>query len=76
MLQFLDLMENIHKHIRGTTMDSPVSVVIAEIVMQEIENLVLPQTKDKIKFCFHYEDDIIPSVQGTKAQQVLRIIKC
>ena len=48
---------NIYKQITGTPMGSPVSVVIAEIVMEEIERKILC-LPNNFMFWYHYVDDI------------------
>ena len=44
----------LYRKISGTPMCSPVSVIIAEIVMQEIEKLVMPLIKKCTLFWYRY----------------------
>ena len=52
-------------------MGSPVSVVIAEIVMQKIEDLIMPCINDSITFWFRYVDDVITCVKNDHSTEVL-----
>ena len=51
---------NVYKQIKGTPMGSPSSVVIAEIVMQNIEKSIFNLIDHQ--FWFRYVDDIIASI--------------
>ena len=48
-----------HKQLHGTAMGSPVSVVVAEIVMQSIEEPALAIYQRTLPFWFRYVDDTI-----------------
>ena len=52
-----------YKQLHGTAMGSPVSVVVAEIVMQHIEKRVLATYDQTLHFWFRYVDDTITILQ-------------
>ena len=52
-----------YKQIHGTAMGSPVSVVVAEIVMQHIEKRALATYDQTLHFWFRYVDDTITILQ-------------
>ena len=60
----------VFKQIKGTPMGSPVSVAIAEIVVQSIEKEILNQN-NAFQFWYHYVDDIISSIPRNEADHVL-----
>ena len=51
-----------YKQLHGTAMGSPVSVVVAEIVMQSIEERALATYKHTLPFWFRYVDDTITAL--------------
>ena len=63
----------IYKQITGTPMGSPVSFVIAEIVMQEIERKILC-LPNNFMFWYHYVDDIISCIPRNKLNESLDLI--
>ena len=52
-----------YKQLHGTAMGSPVSVVVAEIVMQHIEKRALATYDQTLHFWFRYVDDTIAILQ-------------
>ena len=52
-------------------MGSPASVVIAEIVMQNIEDIVIPKINQMILFWYRFVDDVIACVQHDQISHVL-----
>ena len=52
-----------YKQLHGTAMGSPVSVVVAEIVMQHIEKQALATYDQTLHFWFCYVDDTITILQ-------------
>ena len=52
-----------YKQLHGTAMGSPVSVVVAEIVMQNIEESALSTCRQTIPLWLHYVDDTFTAVQ-------------
>ena len=52
-----------YKQLHGTAMGSPVSVVVAEIVMQHIEKRALAAYDQTLHFWFRYVDDTITILQ-------------
>ena len=52
-----------YKQLHGTAMGSPVSVVVAEIVMQHIEKRALAIYDQTLHFWFRYVDDTITILQ-------------
>ena len=52
-----------YKQLHGTAMGSPVAVVVAEIVMQFIEERALATYQRTLPFWFHYVDDTITALQ-------------
>ena len=55
-------------------MGSPVSVVIAEIVMQTIENQIFDRSSNNHLFWYRYVDDIISCVPKVKLPETLQLI--
>ena len=51
-----------YKQLHGTAMGSPVSVIVAEIVMQNIEQTALTTYKQQLPFWFRYVDDTITAL--------------
>ena len=63
-----------YKQIKGTPMGSPVSVVIAEIVMQKLEEIIMLKVGNLVEFWYRYVDDIITCVKEDQVEYVLREI--
>ena len=55
-------------------MGSPVSVVLAEIVMQKIEQLIMPLIADSILFWYRYVDDVVACIKDNQSNVILRTI--
>ena len=53
-----------YKQLHSTAMGSPVSVVVAEIVMQNVEEQALANNTRTIPFSLHYVDDTFTAVRG------------
>ena len=52
-----------YKQLHGTAIGSPVSVVVAEIVMQNIEDSALSTCRQKIPLWLRYVDDTFTAVR-------------
>lgn len=63
-----------YRQVTGTPMGSPVSVVIAEIVMQSIEKFIIPQIQGFTLFWYRYVDDVLACVKKEDVPCVLNII--
>ena len=63
-----------YKQIKGTPMGSPVSVVLAEIVMQKIEQLIMPLIADSILFWYRYVNDVVACIKDNQSNVILRTI--
>ena len=55
-------------------MGSPVSVVIAEIVMQNIEKSIIPMIQDNMLFWYRYVDDVIACLKKDAIDNTLIMI--
>ena len=55
-----------YKQLHGTAMGSPVSLVVAEIVMQNIEEQALATYSETLPLCLRYVDDTITAVHENK----------
>ena len=55
-----------YKQLHGTAMGWPVSVVVAEIVMQHVKNRALATCRQMIPLWLRYVDDTQPSFTKTK----------
>ena len=58
--------DKLYKQVQGTPMGSSVSVPLAEIVMQEIENQICSNSPNPIKFWRRYMDDVIAIIPKKK----------
>ena len=58
-----------YKQLHGTAMGSPVSVVVAEIVMQNIEEQALATYSETLRLWLHYIDDAITAVHKNKKDE-------
>ena len=65
--------KEIYKQIKGTPMSSPVSVVLAEIVMQHIESQ-LNQQASHFLFWYRYVDDVLSCIPQEALQECLDLI--
>ncbi|XP_077273242.1 uncharacterized protein LOC143903487 [Temnothorax americanus] len=61
----------IYKQTFGTPMGSPLSPIIADMVMQDLEETILESIGFNLPFYFRYVDDIIMSIPRDKAQYIL-----
>ena len=58
-----------YKQQHGTAMGSSVSVVVAEIVMQDIEEPALATYSETVPLKLRYADDTITTVQKSKIEE-------
>ena len=58
-----------YKQLHGTAMDSPVSLVVAEIVMQNIEEQALAAYSETLPLWLRYVDDTITAVHKNKIDE-------
>ena len=65
------MINTIFRQVTGTPMGSPASVVIAEIVMQRIEQLIMPLIENQIMFWYRYVDDVITCVKIDHISSIL-----
>jgi len=63
---FFKFNNKIYKQNFGTPMDSPLSPVIADIVMQDLEKRALEGFINEIPFYYRYVDDILTAVPRQK----------
>ena len=56
-----------YQHVFGTAMGSPVSAVIANMVMEDVEQRALATSPVKPFFWKLYADDVISAVSGNEA---------
>ena len=65
-----------YKQLHGTAMGSPVSVVVAEIVMQNIEEQALATNSETLPLWLRYVDDTITAVHARKQnRRILRTLE-
>lgn len=64
---------NIYKQIFGTPMGSPLSPVLADLVLQDIENKALYRIGFKLPLFFRYVDDIILAVPNDHVNKITEI---
>ena len=57
------------KQLHGTAMDSPVSVVVAQMVMQNIEEQALKTYSETLPFWLRYVDDTITALHKNKIDE-------
>ena len=62
-----------HQQVSGTAMGSPVSDVITNIVMEDVEQRALATSPVKPFFWKRYVDDVISAVSGNEAERLLSI---
>ena len=65
--------KKLYKQISGTPMGSPVSVVVAEIVIQHMERKIFDSNYDFL-FWYHYVDDILTCIPKNEIKQILLFI--
>ncbi|XP_078355921.1 uncharacterized protein LOC144640707, partial [Oculina patagonica] len=64
-----------YKQLHGTAMGSPVSVVVAEIVMQNIEERALATCRQTIPLWLRYVDDTFTAIPGVNGEQELILLR-
>jgi len=62
----------IYKQTHGTPMGSPLSPVIADIVMQDLETSCLNRINCKLTFYFRYVDDIVMAAPSDKTDLIFK----
>ena len=65
--------EKLYKQIIGTPMGSPISVVIAEIVMQKIEKNITENAPCNINLWKRYVDDVVTIIPESSHNQLLAL---
>ena len=60
-----------YQQVFGTAMGSPVSAVIANMVMEDVEQRALATSPVKPFFWKRYVDDVISAVSGNEAERLL-----
>ena len=68
---FLSFRGGIYQQTFGTAMGSPVSVTIANLVMEDVEERALATTDIPLKFWKHYVDDTCAALPASSVQQFL-----
>jgi len=68
---FFMFNNKIYKRKFGTPMGSPVSPIIADIIMDDLETMALNNLKIKMPFYYRYVDDIALAVPCKKSEDVL-----
>ena len=63
-----------YKKIKGTSMGAPASIVIAEIVMQKLEEIIMLKVRSLVEFWYRYVNDISTCVKEDQVEYVLREI--
>ncbi|EFN67721.1 hypothetical protein EAG_07710, partial [Camponotus floridanus] len=63
----------VYRQTFGTPMGSPLSPIIADLVLQDIENKALFKIGKKIKFYYRYVDDVLMAVDRDALQNVVEI---
>ena len=64
-----------YKQLHGTAMGSPVSVVVAEIVMQHVEERALPTCRPTIPLWLRYVDDTLTAVHKDEMNADIQFTK-
>ena len=65
---------NFYQQLHGTAMGSPVSVVVAEIVMQRLEEKALATYTNPPPFWFRYVDDTLTSLHKDEKNNFLELL--
>jgi len=65
--------DTVYKQIFGTPMGSPLSPIIAEIVMRDLEKKALANLSFEIPIYFRYVDDIIIATPSDKLEEALEM---
>ena len=60
-----------YQQVSGTAMRSPVSAVISNMVMEDVEQRALATSPVKPFFWKRYVDDVISAVSGSEAERLL-----
>ena len=60
-----------YQQVFGTAMGSPVSAVIANMVVEDVEQRAIATSSVKLFFWKRYVDDVISAVSGNKAEHLL-----
>jgi len=70
---FFRFNNSIYKQKFGTPMDSPLSPIISEIVLQDLEMKALKMLYIRIPFYFRYVDDIALVVPRQNIDEILKV---
>jgi len=62
-----------YKQTFGTPMGSPLSPIVADIVLQDIENKALHKINKKLQFYYRYVDDILLAAQPNDINTILQL---
>jgi len=68
---FFKFNNKIYKQNFGTPMGSPLSPIIADIVMQDLEKKALEGLKKEIPFYYRYVDDILTAIPRQRTTELL-----
>lgn len=74
LLTYFTFNNVIYKRIFGALIDSPLSPIIADLTMQNIEIKALDRIKYSIPIYFRYVDDILLAVPNDKINETVSII--
>jgi len=72
-LYFFTFSNNLYKHKFGTPMYSPLSPIIADLVLQDFEGRALEIFGIEMPFYFRYVDDIAMAVHHTQLDSLFNI---